>query len=298
LSRCCQVAMLILGVRAVGHRRPALADAISGRRSVCQTCRAMRRLNRLSLITLAAIACCAAPAVARVSGRDTATTHAYLEARIALQRAMAAAGTAELDAIRTLEAQVKAECPGVLAGAPPQVKGEKTNESERKASEELASVVFGAGEHIGYQADARFARTARRLRWSNAKLTRLLRSLAIEQAEQSAIPPPNLCADMKFWVASGYAAVSDGTKRFVRRHEVVASITLIESEPNEPASNFLNLDALVAYRLRPYENHADRLLARKALPPGAKITDPRLRPFFEAVVRVYAALGRTPTLGA
>ena len=79
---------------------------------------------------------------------------------------------------------------------------------------------------------------------------------------------------------------------------VVSSITLIESEPHEPVSNFFNLNALVAHRLKPYEDHADQLLARKALPPKVKITAPALRPWLEAVGTVYAALGRSPAPAA
>jgi hypothetical protein len=99
---------------------------------------------------------------------------------------------------------------------------------------------------------------------------------------------------MKFWVASGYTTVSGATKQFLQRLRVVASTTLIESEPHEPASDFFNLDALVAHRLRPYENHADHLLAQQALRPHVKISDPELSPLFEALGKVYAALGRSP----
>lgn len=266
--------------------------------AVCQTCRPVRRLSCLFLLTLTAIACSGAPAVARVTASDAAATHAYLKARIVLQRAAVTAEPAELEAIGALEARVKTECPGILAGAPPYVKGEKTNESEYEVSEELLNVGFGVGEHVEHPAYARFEKTVRRLCWSNRKLTRLLRSLAIEQAEQSVIPPPELCVDMQFWVASGYTAVSAGTKRFLHRLMVVSSITQIESEPHEPATNFLSLNALVAHRLKPYEDHADRLLVRKALPPEAKLTDPALRPFLETVGRVLVALGRTPVPAA
>ena len=255
--------------------------------------RRMRRLGGLVLFTLVALVP-GAPAFARASASDAAATHAYLEARIALNRAQTATEPAYLNAIDALAAKVKAECPAVLAGAPRHVKGEKTNPSELEISLELAAVTFGAGEHLERAADVRFESTVRRLRWSNPRLTLLLRSLAIEQAEQSAIPPPDLCSDMKFWVASGYTATSAGTKLFVHRHDVVSSITQIEYEPNEPAGNFFRLDALVAYRLKPYENHADRVLARKALPPEPKTGDPAVTPFFEAAAGVYAALGRTP----
>jgi hypothetical protein len=255
----------------------------------------MRRLSWLLLITLAATECSCAAALARVTSSDAAATHAYLEARIVLQRAGVAGEPAALKAIEALATQVRAECPGVLADAPPHVKGEKTNQSEQEVSDELVSVVFGVDEHVGHPADARFARAVRRLRWSNPRLTRLLRSLAIEQAEQSAIPLPDLCSDMKFWVASGYTAVSAGTKSFMHRRSVVSSTTLIESEPNEPIANLFNPDALIAYRLRPYEDHADRLLARKILSPEVKITSPAVRPLLEAVGSVYTAIGHSPT---
>jgi len=257
----------------------------------------MRRLSSLLLVILAAIAYPCSAAAARVTASDAGATHAYLDAKIVSQQAMVAAEPAELNAIHALAAQVQAECPGILAGAPPHVKGEKTNQSTYEVDQELLSAGFGAAEHVEHPADALFARTVHHLRWSNPKLTRLLRDLASEQAEQSAIPLPNVCSDMRFWVASGFNTVSAGTKAFLHRHSVVASITLIESEPNEPAAALFNLNALVSRRLKPYENHADRLLARKALPPEPKLTDPAelkaLTPIFEAVGAVLAALGRS-----
>lgn len=242
----------------------------------------MRQLAWLSLPALAALLCFSAPAAARVSASDAAATHAYLEARIALRHSPGEAEPADLQAIEALEAQVKTECPDVLVGAPPHVKGEKTNQSEGEILDELMSAAFGAAEHVQHPSDERFSKTVRRLHWSNPRLTRLLRSLALEQAEQSAIPPPHLCADLKFWVASGYTTVSAGTKEFLHRQSVVSSITQIESEPHEPASNLFNLDALVAHRLRPYEDRADKLLAKKALPPPpGKILNPALTALFE-----------------
>jgi hypothetical protein len=187
---------------------------------------------------------------------------------IALQRATREGEPAELKAIAVLEAQVKTECPGVPADAPPRVKGEKTNQSQSEISQELLTATLGIPERVEHPAYARFARAVRRLRWSNPKLTKLLHSPAIEEAERSAIPLPNLCSDLKFWVASGYTAVSAGTKRYLHRLHVVSSITLIESEPHEPVTDIFDLTVLVAYRLKSYENHTDRVLARKALPLG------------------------------
>jgi hypothetical protein len=252
----------------------------------------MQRLTSLSLITLGVLAWWATPSLARITMSDAAATHAYLEARLNLRRAKVAAEPAELAAIEALQAQVNAGCPGVLVGAPPHVKEEKLSESDREITTELLVVGLGASEHVEHPADARFARTVRRLRWSNPKLTRLLRSLAVEQAEQSAIEFPNLCADLQFWVASRYTAVSPGTKRFLHRLSVVASTTVIESEPHEaPFAGLFNLNALVARRLKPYEDHRDQLLARKALTVEGTLFDHSRKPVIEAVDRVYVALG-------
>ncbi len=242
--------------------------------------------------------CLVSPALARVKASDARATHDYLEARIALDReAGADHGMADLKAITALEARVKAECPGVLVGAPLRGKGEKTK-SGSEVSSELLSAIFGAAEKVEHPEEARFARIVRRLRWSNPKLTKLLRSLALERAEQSGIAPPDLCADLKFWVASNYTIVSAGTKRYLHRLSVVSSITLIESEPNEPVGDFFDLTALVAHRLKPYEDHADRVLAKQALPPRAKLTNPAVKPLLEAVGGVYAALENPPAPAA
>jgi hypothetical protein len=205
---------------------------------------------------------------------------------------------ADLRAYAALAAQIRAECPGVMTGAPPHVKGEKLNQASMAMLDEVLSATFGAAEHLEHPADERFTRTVRRLHWSNPKLTKLLHSLALEQDEQAASPAPDLCPDLKFWVASGYTTLSPGTKRFLHRQRVVSSITTIEPEPHESPINFFDLDALVKHRLKPYEDHADQLLARRAFPHEVKLTNPRVRPFLEAIGAIYEALGRvTPASG-
>jgi len=251
----------------------------------------MRGLGLTGIVLIAAMACLAPQALARVTGSDAAATHAYLKAVIALNRASAETEPAGIKAIEALATQVQAECPGVLAGAPPHVKGEKTNKSRSEAVEEIVAATLGVAEHLEHPADSRFANIVKRLRWSNPKLTRLLRSLAREQADQSAIPSPELCPDMRFWVASGFTATSTGTHGLLHRLQVVSSITQIEAEPHEPTANTFNLKALVAYRLKPYEDQRDRALARKALPAESSLTPPQVKPYLEALAKVEAALG-------
>jgi hypothetical protein len=254
----------------------------------------MRRFGWLLLLTLAASACSATPALAQVKASDAAATHAYLEAKITWRRAEAADQAVGLKAITALAAHVDSECPDVLVGAP-NAEGEKTNQSGYEISEEIFSAGVGAAEYVTHAQDARFAKTVGHLRWSNSGLTRLLRSLALEQAEQSAIAPPNLCADMKFWVASGYTSTSDATKQLLHRHQVVSSITVITSEPNEPVADTFNLNALVARRLKPYEDHPDKQLARHALGTPTTINTTALKHFFEAIGSISVALGLPAT---
>lgn len=253
--------------------------------------RDVRRLGFTVVALIAAMAFLAPSALARVSTSDAAATHAYLKAVIALNHASGEAAPAGIKAIEALATQVQSECPDVLAGAPPHVKGEKTNKSRSEAVEEIAAATFGVAEHLEHPAHSRFASAVKRLHWSNPRLTRLLRSLAREQADQSAIPAPELCPDMKFWVASGFTATSTGTHGLLHRLQVVSSITQIEVEPHEPPGNAFNLTALVAYRLKPYEDQRDRALARKALPPESSLTPPQVKPYLEALAKVEAALG-------
>jgi hypothetical protein len=246
----------------------------------------------MALAVVAACGALPAPAVARVRPSDAAATHVYLEAVLAERRATASTGAAQLKAIQSLAAQVKSECPGVLAGVPPRGKGEPLDQATAEIDDEVLSASFGAAERVVHPALAALAGKVRRLRWSNPRLTRLLRSLAREASEQSAIPAPALCADLKSWVASGYTKLSAGTIAYAKRRQMVSSITQIEVEPNEPATDIFNLSALIRHRLKPYEDHRDATLARKAFPPQPSPGDPRSKPLFEALGSVSAALGR------
>jgi hypothetical protein len=219
---------------------------------------------------------------------DHAATHAYLEATLLEGRAEAAAQPDGLKVIEELAARVRAGCAGILAGSPLRSKTRPPDQSATEMKEELFSSSLLAAEHPSHPAFVRFANKVHRLGWSNPRLTRLLHSFAAEAAEQSAIPTPDLCADARAWIASGYRAVSAGTKQFLHRLDVVSSITLIEPEPHEPLT--FNSAKTIAYRLKPYEDRTDRALARRLLEREVKITDPRVRPFFEAAGKVLAIL--------
>ena len=206
-----------------------------------------------------------------MSATDAAVTHAYLKSRLALRGAEVVHASAELNAVDALAETVKAECPAVLQDEPESASG-------GEISIELADATFGAAERVEHAAVERFYKTVRRLRWSNPRLTKLLHDLALEQAEQSGIAAPPLCADLKFWVGSGYTATSSATKRYLQRRNEIEGSAIPER--------------LLAHRLSRYEDHTDQLLAKKVFPSKeASSTSPAEAPFVEAVGRVYEALG-------
>lgn len=246
----------------------------------------LRLLRRLLSAALIVSICAAGVASARVSRTDAAATHAYLRATLALRRANAAAGSAVLNAVDALAQTIREECPDVLQDEP------RETESGGEISIEVADAIFGTAERVDHAANERFYKTVRRLRWSNPRLTKLLHELALEQAEQSGVPPPPLCADLKFWVASGYTTTSTATKQYLRRLDEISAITTITAEPHEkPFEDFLQPERLIAHRLSRYENETDRLLAKEVFPSKEASTSPAEAPFIEAINRVYQALG-------
>jgi hypothetical protein len=148
----------------------------------------VKLVRRVSVIVTAVLALPVASAVARVAPRDAAITHAYLQLEIAEQHAIRGAYSATLKALGKLAAEARAGCPGILAGAPLRKEDAQANQSARDISEELFSVVLGTGERVEHPLLARFARKVKRLRWSSPRLTRLVHSYAIEQAEHLVSP--------------------------------------------------------------------------------------------------------------
>jgi hypothetical protein len=237
----------------------------------------------------------AAPAVAAIRPGDAAATHAYLLAKLKLRREGASSGEAGLNAIRGLATQLQAECPGILAGTPLAGPEGGPTRADSELAQEISDDAFGASERLEHTSDVRFYMKVRRLRWSNPKLTKLLHDLALESVRQTGIPAPDLCADIRFWVASGYSAVSASTVREVHDIEVASSTATIESEPGE--KNLFDSEAVVEHRLRRYENQSDHHLARRVFPSKLTVGSPEfeaaLTAYFAAVEQVFTSLGKS-----
>ena len=159
------------------------------------------------LASAAAAAPALAPAASLARARNAAATRAYIKANYALvlvARANLPTGTA---AIKSLASQVAGECPLAALDAP-----------QDHDAEQLSNEVVGALEVAAYAPDKTsmlaFAHTVKRLRWSNAKLTRMVRAYAAKLEGFPTLAPPNICADVKTWAASGYHTLPASTVAF------------------------------------------------------------------------------------
>jgi hypothetical protein len=253
----------------------------------------MRRL----IPAIAALALLGAtPAGAAVRPGDAAATRAYLLAKLKLQREGSRSGEAGLDAIRALATQLHGECPGILAGTPLAGPEGGPSRADSELAQEISDAAFGASERLEHTSDVRFYATVKRLRWSNSKLTKLLHELALESVRQTGIPAPDLCADIRFWIAGGYSNVSAATMREVHESQAASSTATIEPEHGETPF-LLDSEAVVEHRLRRYESRSDHRLARRVFPPKPADEQPQIEAafntYFGAVEQVFTSLGKS-----
>jgi hypothetical protein len=228
----------------------ALASRLCG--MIHQPGRRRRRLACAGLL-LVALGSLGAPAGARVSGArarssrrsaprrrvstgDRASTHAYLQAEYEFDLAVIGAAPQSRAAVESLATRLGGECPGVLAGAPGEepspgsprlggpapsakARGEADRISrQRSALEgELTTGLLAAAFQPYRPALATLAAALTPLRWSDPRVALKVRSELARS--ESAFEPvsPNVCADMRSWVASGYRRLSAATKAFLAK---------------------------------------------------------------------------------
>ncbi len=168
-------------------------------------------IRRLALIPASLVALALAlalvPAPALAASSDVASTQAYLRANYALvSSAHAKIGVAEA-ILQSLLQRVRRECPKVAAGSPQDTDSEALT-FELVGEMRLAATRPNAG------AVGRFARAVARLRWSNPRLTRAVRSYSAQLRKQSLLTVPEVCAEVRAWVGSGFHTLPEGTRRF------------------------------------------------------------------------------------
>ncbi len=219
-------------------------------------------------------------ALAQPRTNDVTATRGYLQAVYAKAREEASHTSAGITALETLGDQLAAECPGVLAGEPKAAAGAKSTSRELEIAQEVFGVFYGTVEHAEYALRARFAQTVASLHWGDRPLTRIIHALAAEEAARADIPFPNLCADLRAWVDSGYQAVTSSTVQYLRHLQLVAKMTVRAGVPMD-----MGAEAFIERRLARYESKPDKVIIRRTL-----ATEQRSRP--RLLTRFHAALTR------
>jgi hypothetical protein len=251
----------------------------------CGTARKRAGLARVLWIALAALFLLAlavptgAFASARVTSQDRAATRALLEAKYTYEQSLLATAPASKAAAEGLASSLGGECPGVLAGAPDETLGTllespshsesppksprqmgESNRERRQLSDlqsELGLALEQAPIEADRQATLAYARAVGPLRWSNSYLTELARIGAATLERQLQSAPPDVCADMKTWVASGYQTLSTVTKALIREQETVDRplLRVLRERIAGPAG--------LADPLLPYEGSREKALVRE-----------------------------------
>jgi hypothetical protein len=148
-----------------------------------------------------------APLAPGARSRNAASTRAYIKANYTLVSAARANLTTGTAAIEALANQVAGECPLAALDSP-----------QNHDAEQLSNEVVGALEVAAYASDTTsmltFAHTVRGLHWSNGKLTHMVRAYATKLEGFPTLQPPNICADVKAWAASGYHTLAASTVTF------------------------------------------------------------------------------------
>jgi hypothetical protein len=190
------------------------------------------------------------PAFAQVSSGDASATGAYLHAYLGQVRAEVSGLPAGLAAMEALRGRLQLECPGVLAQQPTPSPGEKPSESAIEISDEVQGSLFGVAERTESSVRRRFAQSVARLRWSDRGLARLVHAYVTGEIERAEIPTPDICSDMRAWVASGFQTVSSATAAYLDRESTLSSRTGGAQEA-------------IMRKLERYESPTDKRIARQ-----------------------------------
>jgi len=170
--------------------------------------------GRLAIL-LIVLAVGLAPADARAASReDVSSTHTALVAAYTALHAIVSTWPTVEASLHRVDQRFAAECPGVGSGSP-------QSESEQRLSYEVAGALFAAGYHADAKIAQAFIRTVSPLRWSNPALTRRAHRFIRGLREMIALQPPDLCGDVRSWIASGYTTIPASTLQFDQHVEAI-----------------------------------------------------------------------------
>jgi hypothetical protein len=179
----------------------------------------LRSIRSLALTALSLLVLAVAPAALGASA-DRAASETYVRANYALVRAGQAKLASAEAALQGLLANIRHECPHVVAGSP------QDEDSEKLTWEIAAAMRIVVFHHIS-GAIGTFARSVRPLHWSNAGLTRSVHDYARKLNAESTTSAPDFCADLRTWKASGYTKLPAATLPFVNAFYPVQAVGML-----------------------------------------------------------------------
>jgi hypothetical protein len=186
--------------------------------------RLMKKRMAIAIVCLAVAVIVVAVSVAS-SGpskakNDFSSTKAYLQARYSLMRASERLLPQGRTAVNRLVADVGAECPGILGNAPAE-KGIQRASGEggvlRLSTRNLLLLEIVSAVEVSFRESAtpaisNFVNKIKQLGWSNGEITDVVHSFGSVEAARLKRRLPELCRDMRIWVASGYKHVPANTE--------------------------------------------------------------------------------------
>jgi hypothetical protein len=176
-----------------------------------------------------------APAAALATPQDVTSTHAYIRANYALNRATQKKTKAAQAGIEATIHKLGQECPKLGVGSP-------QNEESQRLSYEVVVALWSTSYTIDAGPIRKFAQTVRHLHWSNPKLTHMTQRYAADLQELAGLQMPNVCGDVTAWKETGFKTVPAASVQLDRRVEAI--------EPK----------AIPPALLAPYEQPADKAI--------------------------------------
>lgn len=174
-----------------------------------------RRLGSgLLSIGLACAAFALLPAPGLASGGNAAATQALASATKVLLRASLPDLPKGLANVQRYANEEAAQCPKVGSGSP-------QNHGAEQLDDEAIATLTVVGYRTASGPIGTFYRAVKGLHWSNSKLTRAVRTYATKLEKLVSLTPPNLCEEIKQWVASGYQTLTAGTTGFLTSYNAV-----------------------------------------------------------------------------
>jgi hypothetical protein len=205
--------------------------------------------TRLGLLTATlALTFGAAPQQALAGPQDVAATHAYIEANYTLAKATVARIAPAQKKILALNKKLASECPNVGVGSP-------ENEASQPIAHEVAVALWSISYGLGAAPVHRFQQAVGRLRWSNPATTRAVARYVRNLHDLASVPLPDLCGDVRAWVATGFQVIPAGVVTLVERVEGIV------------------LKSIPSRLLAPYERGGDAAMLKRTARLEQKIEE-------------------------